>query len=377
MKNPFSRWNKYLSEHADFKNLLKNASVLFSGNFVAAVLGLVAIAILTRSLQLEVFGLYTLCIAYVTIVDRLANFQIWQALIHYGAAMVQKKSLANSSSLLAFGFLVDLFGCVLGFLIALAGAIWLPHLFGLAEIQFTTLVFASVTLLFNWVGTPTAIFRLLDEYKIQAITRNIPVGIHVIGYFFLWLNNVENLSTFIYIWAFGVIVYRIIILMVGLRLAIKRDVFSLTTIDLKQMLAASPRIWKFIFTSYLEGTVRMIREFDIFIVNYFTNTASTGLYKIAREMARAATRLTGPFHQAIYPNLAKMKVSENFLSFRKLVIQSSVTLGTMVFVGFLVFLMLGEYLLIGIFGESYSAAYRPAIFCIFGIVIWGLSLIHI
>ena len=161
--------------------------------------------------------------------------------------------------------------------------------------------------------------------------------------------------------------------MVGLRLAIKRDVFSLTTIDLKQMLAASPRIWKFIFTSYLEGTVRMIREFDIFIVNYFTNTASTGLYKIAREMARAATRLTGPFHQAIYPNLAKMKVSENFLSFRKLVIQSSVTLGTMVFVGFLVFLMLGEYLLIGIFGESYSAAYRPAIFCIFGIVIWGYS----
>ena len=82
------RWFKEDS----FRLLFKNAGTLLSGNMIAWILGLITFAITARILGPTQFGIFVLITTYVTIVDKILNFQSWQALIKYGAEVLEKKN---------------------------------------------------------------------------------------------------------------------------------------------------------------------------------------------------------------------------------------------------------------------------------------------
>ncbi len=86
--NTLYRWFK----DEGFRLLFKNAGTLLSGNMIAWILGLITFAITARILGPTQFGIFVLITTYVTIVDKILNFQSWQALIKYGAEVLEKKN---------------------------------------------------------------------------------------------------------------------------------------------------------------------------------------------------------------------------------------------------------------------------------------------
>ena len=95
------------------RRLVKNAGYLVSGNMVAAGLGLVALALSARALGPELLGLLALIEAYAALVDRLIRLEPWQALIKYGADVLERNGQDDFRSLLKLGVLIDICGALI------------------------------------------------------------------------------------------------------------------------------------------------------------------------------------------------------------------------------------------------------------------------
>ena len=68
---------------SSLNKVLKNAGILLSGNMGANVFGLLSVAIFTHSQGAVIFGYYVLFLTFIEIIDKIFNFQTWQAFIKF------------------------------------------------------------------------------------------------------------------------------------------------------------------------------------------------------------------------------------------------------------------------------------------------------
>jgi O-antigen/teichoic acid export membrane protein len=362
-----------LERNPGLQRLYKNAGILFGGNVGSAALNLLSLAILTRALGVEVFGFFVLVTAYIALIDLLVSFQTWQALIHYGSKARQENAPARLAALFTFGWLLDIGSGVAGFLLACLGAAFLPGWFGLEQVEFFIVVMAASTLIFNWTATPTAILRLFDKFAAQALFLNLMALLRLVGFIILWAYDLGTLYNCILVWTAGGILARIFFIFQGLTEAKRKGCRPAGAINFKTLRRECPGLWRFVITTNIDGIVRVVRNYDIFIVNILLGVAATAYYKIAREIGRALSQLTGPFYQAIYPELARMAAEKDFTSFRKLTFHSSMTLGGIISAGWIVFALAGWIALPLVFGPEYARAYIPSLWVLGAMVIWAFA----
>jgi O-antigen/teichoic acid export membrane protein len=359
--------------HARFFALLKNAGVVFGGNATSSLIGLVYLCILTRALSVDQFGLFSLFGAYVGVISRLTSFQSWQGLIHYGAhahVIGDKKLLFN---ILLFGFLLDLGAGAVGFLVALLGGAIIPQLFGLPEHAQIEVAVAASILLFNWICVPTALLRIYDRFMPQAIYQNIFGLIQLACVTSLWWMGEKHLLIYLAVTAVNNIIGQLCFFAYAMREAHRQGILDVHNMDLRSLPVNCPGIWRFVWTTNLDGMVRVIRDIDIFIVNALLDTRAAALYKIARTLNMAMGKLTGPFYQTIYPELARMVAARNTESMAALMRQASLMLGAVTLVVWLGFLLLGPYFLPLAFGSEYSAAFPVTAWSMAAMVVWGFA----
>lgn len=364
----------YLSANPALHRLYKNAGILFGGNIASGGFNLLCIAILNRALGLETFGVYALVTAYISLIDRLVSFQTWQALIHYGSQAIIDNKGDRLNRLMFFGWILDAVAGIAGFTLAICGALLIPMWFGIDQAGFTTVLIAASPLIFNWVATPTAILRLYNKFYVQASYLNVIAIIRFGSMAFLWFAGTKTLLPYIICWTLSHFIGRAYLFITGWRLLCKNNPVKSQTLRLRALTVECPGLIKFLLTTNLDSTVRILRDLDIFIVNYVLGTAAAALYKISRELARVFAQLTGPFYQAIYPELSRMVSTNDMTSFRKLVRQSSLTLGGILIVFWLGFLVIGKPMMVLVFGADYAPAFVPALLCLAAMVVWGFSL---
>lgn len=359
--------------HPRFFALLKNAGVIFSGNALSSIVGLLYLAVLTRAITLEQFGLYSLYGAFVELISRLTSFQTWQGLIHYGSHAKEAGDKPLLMNLLLFGWFLDILAGVAGFFIALACAIWIPSLFGLSVEDHTAAVVAAVILLFNWTSAPTAFLRIYDRFVPQAIYQNIAAILQLVSVCFLWWLGETRLVVYIAVTSVNNIIGQLWFFGYSIHLARQDDIIDAHGINLRSLPSKCPGIWRYVTITNLDGVVRVARDMDIFIVNTLLDARAAGLYKIARTLTSAMGKVTGPFYQTIYPELARMVAARNIGSMVKLMKQSAFTLGTVTAVIWVGFGILGPVFLKLAFGADYVDAYPVAFWCMGAMVVWGLA----
>lgn len=359
--------------HPRFFALLKNAGVVFSGNALSSIIGLLYLAVLTRAITLEQFGLYSLYGAFVELISRLTSFQTWQGLIHYGSHAKEAGDKPLLMNLLLFGWLLDILAGVAGFCIAIACAIWIPGLFGLSVEDRIPAVIAAAILLFNWTSAPTAFLRIYDRFVPQAIYQNIAAILQLVSVCFLWWLGETRLIVYLAVTSVNNIIGQLWFFGYSIHLARREEIIGAHGINLHSLPSKCPGIWRYVTITNLDGVVRAARDMDIFIVNALLDVRAAGLYKIARTLTSAMGKVTGPFYQTIYPELARMVAARNVVSMVKLMKQSAFTLGAVTAIIWVGFGILGPVFLKLAFGADYVEAYSVAFWCMGAMVVWGLA----
>lgn len=356
------------------KKLYRNAGILFSGNAISAIFSLATIALVTRALSLEDFGRYALITAFIGLIDRLVNFQSWQALIHFGASAYESDERGKLISLFAFGLSLDVVTGVIGYLLALLFSLFVPHWFGLGEHSVLFVAIGGCLILFNWTATPTAILRLFDKFYLQALYYKITAGMMLLCTFILWCVHQNSVLPYIIAFTISGLIGKAFFYVMAIRELRKQKLLIISDIDILNLIKTTPNLWRFVITTNLDGVVRVFRDIDIFIVNFLLGPASVALYKIARTLTKAFGQITGPFYQAIYPELSKLSAANKIAEFVSLMKQSSKTLGLITLLPWLIFIVVGPTFLEYSFGQEYTHAFGVAVLCMASMLVWSIAL---
>jgi len=361
------------SGSGQFSRVTQNAGILFTGNVSNALIGLLYLAVLTRALTLEEFGLYALFVAYVRIIGQLCNFQTWTSLINYGS-----EALANSNKpllfrLLYFGWVLDVLSGIVAFSLVLLGAVFFAVEIGLGDSALQGTIIMGVTLLFNWISTPNTLFRLHERYIPLALAQNLISLSQLFCVITLWLSDVTSLFAYLAVTAANNVLGQLFLFIAAMRLAKHEGILEQRTYRLRKLGDAFPGIREFVLAMKADTIIRTLRDIDIFIVNALLDTSAAGIYRIARKMTDSVAMITAPFSQTIYPELSKMARETTTTTMTQFMRQSSILVGCIALTVWITFLLIGHSALQLAFGVEYGAAYWVCLWCMFGIVVWGFG----
>lgn len=338
------------------QKLLKSAAVLLSGNVAASILGLISLALTARALGVEEFGVLVLITTYVLIVDRLINFQSWQALIRYGAEALENRNEENLKVLLKFGFSLDAGTAILGAILAaslsrMIGG-WLEW-----DAEYVLMAMAySATIFFHINGTPIAILRLYNKFRITAVQQVYASVFKLIGVAIACFCGAD-IWGFLLIWALTDMLGNILLIIYARRELINQEIVGVFDASMKGLHSRFTGIWGFVLTTNLNSSIRMTsREFDVMIVATLLGAPATALYKVAKQFTSVIQKVIDPLYQVIYPLLAKLYSSGDVNRFVIFCLKSS-TFAFFIAGGlWLVFFLFSDYIITWTVGGEYLDA---------------------
>ena len=363
--NTLYRWLKEDS----FRQLFKNAGTLFSGNMVAWILGIVTFAITTRILGPTQFGILVLITTYVSIVDKLLNFQSWQALIKYGSEALVRKSDDDFKGIVKFCTLLDAATAILGTVVAAVAVSWVGQWQGWESKTVWMAALYSFTILFNISGTPTGVLRLFNQFGLFSVLNIISAAIKFIGIVILLFIGADLLSVLL-LWMVTTIIAELLLLGLGWRELRIRGFNGFYKVSMGDISTRHPGVLGFILTTNLNSSIRMTsREIDTMIVGCTVGVEGAGLLKIAKQIAAVPAMLSDPLYQAIYPDLSKLWAGGNIKRFKQLVVRSGLVAGgaaTIIWLGVILF---GPLFIKLVFGAEYVAAQPVLVWYMLAMVI--------
>jgi O-antigen/teichoic acid export membrane protein len=368
-----SHWLKTSGLRGDavLGRLFKNAGILLSGTSVQSVLALAASALMARALGVESFGIFVTINTYIIVVDKLVNFQSWQALIKYGSdAIASDDSQILLKRLFKFGVLLDAGSALLGTLVAFAGVMLIAGWQNWDEQAMGYAMLSSVVVLFNLSGTPTAILRLYDRFDAIALTGIATAFARVVMYG-AGLIAGAGLATFVYLWIISMFIQYGVLLYFGWRELLRHNLWQgMLASPLRGIRQTFPGIVSFVLTTNIHGSIRMTsRELDVLIINSTLGAAAAGLFLIVKQLTGVLLKLVDPIYQAIYPELARLWTAGDLKQYKRLMILVSAITGTgglIIWAGFILF---GEIIIGLTFGPEYADAYQPLIWYALAVVI--------
>jgi O-antigen/teichoic acid export membrane protein len=282
------------------ERLLRHCSALVAGDVAANALSVISLAITARALGAEVLGVLTLIQTYATVVDELVNFQAWKAVIRFGAGHVGAADRRPLQGLVKLGFLIDVASAVVATLLAIAGAFVVAAWQGLERSTTLLLVLNSAGILFNIAGTPTAILRLFERFRLFSVQKTVAAAVKLVGVAIAWRLD-AGLAGFVVVWLVTSIVGRILLLVFGLRTLRQQGLSGFLRAPMKD----AGQVFRFTVWTNLSSTLQLpIKQFDMAFVGALISVESVGVYRIIKQIALLMTMVSDSVYQVIYPRLA-------------------------------------------------------------------------
>lgn len=305
MNAPF--WLKLKEKCPPFwRKLAKNAGTALCGTTGAAFLDYLSLALTIRCLGVLDYGFFVLAQQYMIIIDNLANFQSWSAVIKFGSdALVandEKRLLATIKS----GYLVDIGTAVLGTILAIALVPLVGHLLGWSsELEFAALVF-SLTIVSHIEGSSVGVLRLFDKFKwtaYQAVGSSL-FKLGLLCVYVFALHAPGGYLGFACAYVAADVVKHTSLLLISLVYVRKR--FGLVRVLTAPLNYVDKGFFKFCLWSNLGTSVDVpVKYLDVYIVE-LVSVEMVGIYKAYRQILQLFVTLTNPISVALMPQVAEL-----------------------------------------------------------------------
>lgn len=289
-----------------WRKLAKNAGTALCGTTGAAFLDYLSLALTIRTLGVLDYGFFVLAQQYMTIIDNLANFQSWSALIKFGsdarAANDEKRLLATIKS----GYCVDIATAILGLLLAVALVPLVGYLLAWSdELKFAALIF-SLTIVSHVEGSSVGTLRLFDKFKwtaYQAIGSSL-FKLGALSCYVFIFNAPGGYLGFACVYVAADIAKHLSLLVISLVFVSKR--FGLKNVLGTPFRCLDKSFFKFCLWSNLGSSVDVpVKYLDVYIVE-LVSVEMVGIYKAYKQVLQLFITLTNPISIALMPQVAEL-----------------------------------------------------------------------
>lgn len=333
------------------RRIYKHGSILLGGNVASAVLGLATLAVVVRGLGPESYGALVLIVTYTSIIDKLINFQTWQALIKFGAGVLDENDLPRFKQLTGYCRTLDVLSAMAAAAIAWAcvplAAAWLDW-----NEEITTVAqWYPLVILFNLTGVPMGVLRLCNRFSAIALQGVIMNGLRLVGVAIAYAQGAE-FWVYVLIWGVGEAASNLYLLYKGQRVMAQRALGSGWKLGLKE--TSFNGLWHFVWTSNLLTSVRVAtRELDILFIGGILGPSAAGMYQIVKQFASVILRITDPLTHAIFPEMARLISAGNVAGFKRIMLRTALLSSIVGIAGLLLFYAAGQAIITIAVGSVY------------------------
>ena len=329
---------------------------LLSGTAATLALTLLSIALVARLLGPAAYGIFAMILTLGQACERLVSFQSWQPLIRNGATVDPDADPATYFALLKFGWLLDIGGSIAAWAIASVLTIAGHYLFGFSfQHVGYTLLFAT-SLLFNFNGVSTAIFRLAGQYRTVAQIQVANAFVRLLCVAVAYLAGAGMLQI-ILIWTITQILGSIANFVFAMRFLPQPGFRQLLRARAKGITGRFPDIWRFALGSNLSLTLwSSVQVVDTLIVGWLADPASAGLFHIAKRISRILLQVGAQVQAVVYPDLSRLVAAGKRHAFVRVLVQTELLLGAFGVFCFVAMLLVGGPLMRLAVGPHFAGA---------------------
>lgn len=356
MKAP--RW-RLAGRDTSIGRILENTAWLLGGKGVGAVLSLLYLAIVTRTLGPEGFGHFALITSTAQAIGILVSFESWQVIVKYGQTHVTDRNADRFGRLVRFCLMVDIGAALVGCLVALGVVLLLGnHLDWDATDRKWAILYCAVILI-TVRSAPMGMLRLFDRFDAGALAETmVPIG-RMIGATIAWLVA-PGLVSFLIAWAAAEIACFFTYWFLAMRTARER-LGRWDARDVRRARRENPGIFGFLTATSLSISVAgLTRQFSVLIVGFFVGATEAGFYRLGYQLSVSLAKMSSLLARTIFAELARVQARSTSRELRKLFKRTrrlSLAVGGIIIV---LLVLAGKPILLLMAGEPFLPAY-PAL----------------
>lgn len=300
-----SRPTALLSGKTSLALVIRNAGWLLAGKAFGAILSLVYIAIVTRTLGIDQFGQFTLILGLGQAIVAFMSFQSWQLVIRFGhQSLVNGDDLAIGK-LLGFCMTIDIIGAIIGCALAALMVALFADFFGWSsQVAIAALALAVISLL-SIRSTAQGILRLHDRYRDSALAASVTPLIRFIGAIiaFIWL---PTLVGFLLAWMVAEVITAVAHWALARQSAgsmVQHTRFS----TLKSAGVQNKGLYSFAVTTNIGATLTAASQhLPLLALGFFTGPAAAGLFRLSYQLSQALTRVSEIMSRSLFAEFSKL-----------------------------------------------------------------------
>jgi len=345
-----------------FRSLLKNSSYLAVSRAVAAVGGLISLALAGRGLGVAAFGLLILVHSYVQAASGLTKFNSWQVVVRYGGPALVAGDVRQFQRATGFAIGLDLASGVVSMLGAIPLLPLIGPWFGLPQNLFFYASLYCLLIPTMGAGAASGVLRALDRFDLLSWQGTVTPNLRAILTAIAWWQD-WSLPAYLAVWFVTDLAADVVLWTLAIRELKRRGLLG----GLRPVLNADglDQGWKFAFTINLNSSLNAAwGPLSRLLVGGLLDPTAAGLYRVASSIADAAQRPTDFLNKAFYPEVMRLDQRTNKpwrLMLRVTAFSTAIGLAMC-----LLAIVAGQWLLRIAFGEEFTAAY-PVLVVLLGV----------
>ena len=291
------------------QNILRNTGWLLGGKGLSAVLSLIYLAIVARSLGVAGFGKFALVLGAAQAIELLASFQSWQIVIRYGIPHFTARRDTELNDLLRFCTLLDVAAALVRAVVLSAVYVGMGRYFGWTDKLVEGAIAFGILFVTSSHWTPIGILRMRDRFDVAtfadaatpivrcigAVTM-LAIKPGAIGFFGVWA--VAEFLTAIAYWTAALRVQPI-------RWQLRRG------LRLRAIKEANPGILRYALATNVNSSLDVGgKQVAVLIVGFLLSPAAVGGFRMAQQLAQGVAKFSQMLGRAIFPELMRSRTDD-------------------------------------------------------------------
>jgi O-antigen/teichoic acid export membrane protein len=336
--------------------IIRNATWSLGGKAVGAVLSIVYLAAIARSLGAYDFGRFALIFSFAQLIAGLVAFPTWQILIRYGTKYVLDNVLDRFAQLVLICLVMDFFGIILGLVTATLVVYGFGDSFSITGDLKSRILLFTFVLLLSARSTVIGILRAHDRFRDAALSDILVPVIRFVGVVVVIFVK-PNVEGFLLVWALSEIFTTMILWAITAR-SVKLPFKAQKIVEIPSYLRRYPDLFQFVGFSTLANGLRVLsNQLVVLLVGLYTGPAAAGFFRLGSQLGQVLARISDGLSIAFYAEYSRMAHLNSVDAVAAMVKRTLKVTGFSAVVLLGILLAFGKPLIITIFGSAFAPAY--------------------
>ena len=289
--------------------VLRNTGYLLGGKAVATVLHLAALAVASRALGPERFGVVVLIHAFAQTVGGLGTFQIWQTMIQYGTPHLAAGRPRALQRVIAFSAVLDGSSGIIAMLCGIAVLGLLGSITGIPEAELGLAMAYCLLIPTMAASTATGLLRMFDRFDLLAFQSSANAGLRLFGVGIAAALDAP-LGAFVAIWFLADLTADLLIWGAAWWEVRRHGLTAGFSFNPRGVVRENPGIWRFsLATNAATAVAALLGPALTLWVGAFLGPAAAGLFRIAYTVVEAASKPGDMMTRAYFPEAARLRAA--------------------------------------------------------------------